>query len=167
MARFKQTFRVDAPLSAVWQLHDDPRALIDLTPPPIRVKILKIDRPLHQGSALTFRLYLIEPLGATWQAIYDEFNPYQPGLTVCNFVDRSLSSPFKFWVHRHTFRDLGDGTSTVTDDATFRLADGLLGALITAIAWPTIAFMFLYRRMKTRQLLRSGAYSHVADQSSV
>ena len=159
MAHFKQTFPVDAPLSAVWKLHDDPKALIDLTPPPVRVKILKIESPLHQGSELTFRLFLVEPLGATWHAVYDEFNPYQPGMTVCNFVDRSISSPFKFWVHRHTFRDLGNSTSTVTDDVTFRLADGWFGVFITALAWPAIAFMFSYRRIKTRQMLRSGAYT--------
>ncbi len=154
MARFRQTFRVSAPLSVVWQLHDDPKALIDLTPPPLRVKILSLDYPLHKNSELTFRLYLIEPLGATWHAIYDEFTPYQPGMTACGFVDRSLSSPFRFWVHRHTFRDLGDGTSTVTDDATFRLVDGPLGMLIATLAWPSVAFMFLYRRWKTYQILK-------------
>ncbi len=153
MAHFKHTFRVNAPLSAVWNLHDDPKALIDLTPPPVTVKILSMDRPLRAGAELKFRLSF-GPIGVTWHAIYDEFNPYQPGQTVCNFVDRSLSSPFKFWVHRHTFHDLGDGTSTVTDDATFRLFDGPLGVLVTWIfAWPPIALMFLFRRMKTRQML--------------
>lgn len=154
MAHFKQMFHVDAPLSAVWQVHDDPKALKELTPPPVQVKILSMDQPLRKGAELKFRLSL-GPFGATWHAIYDEFNPYKPGDSVCNFVDRSLSSPFSYWVHRHTFRALSDSTSTVTDDATFRLFDGALGEIITWIAgWPPIAFMFLYRRMKTRQVLR-------------
>ncbi len=154
MAHFKQTFRVNAPLSAVWQMHDDPKALKELTPPPTQVTILSMDQPLRTGAELKFRLS-VGPLAATWHAIYDEFNPYQPGATVCNFVDRSLSSPFKYWVHRHTFRDLGDGTSTVTDDATFRLFDGLLGEIVTwLVGWPPIALMFVYRRLKTRQMLK-------------
>ncbi len=152
MAHFKQTFQVDAPLSAVWKMHDDPKALVELTPPPVHVTILSMDRPLRKGAELKFRLS-VGPLGATWHAVYDEFNPYQAGDTVCNFVDRSLSSPFAFWTHRHTFNYIGGGKSTVTDDATFRLVNGPFSAIITAFAWPPIAFMFLYRRMATRRML--------------
>ena len=163
MAHYKHTFQVKAPLSAVWLLHEDPKALKDLTPPPVRVKIVSMDQPLRVGANLTFRLYLIEPLGATWHAIYDEFNPYQPGETVCSFVDRSLSSPFRFWVHRHTFHALDADHSTITDDVTFRLFGGPVGELVTwLVAWPAIAFMFFYRRLKSRQVLpaivRTGRY---------
>ncbi len=155
MARYNQTFHVDAPLSAVWQVHDDPIALKELTPPPARVEIVRMDQPLHVGAELIFRIKLLGPLGATWHAIYDEFNPYQPGALVCNFVDRSLSSPFRHWIHRHTFRDLGDGTSTVTDDAEFWLFGGPLGHVLTWLfAWPAMAFMFTYRRGATRRMLK-------------
>lgn len=153
MARFKHTFRVDAPLSAVWQMHEDPKALYELTPPPVKVAILELDQPLREGSHLKFRLS-VGPLGAVWHAIYDEFVPYQAGMQQCRFVDRSISSPFKSWTHRHTFDALADGTSTVTDDATFELLDGAVGGVITwVIAWPAIAFLFLFRRFKTRQML--------------
>ena len=156
MAHFKHTFPVNAPLSAVWLLHDDPKALRDLTPPPVRVKILAMDQPLRAAAKLKFRLFLIEPLGATWDAIYDEFNPYTPDATVCNFVDRSLSSPFRFWVHRHTFHAVNDQASTITDDVTFRLFGGIIGEALTwIIAWPAIAFMFFYRRQKSVQLLKT------------
>jgi ligand-binding SRPBCC domain-containing protein len=155
MAHFKQTFRVDAPLSAVWQAHDDPIALKVLTPPPARVEILHMDRPLRKGATLKFRIKMIGDFGASWDAIYDEFNPYQPGMTECNFMDRSLASPFRHWIHRHTFRDLGDGTSTVTDDAEFYLFGGPVGHVLTwLLAWPAIAFMFVYRRGATRKLVR-------------
>jgi len=151
MAHFKQTFRVKAPLSATWKLHDDPAALRDLTPPPLRVRILVLDNPLVKGSTLKFRLVLVGPLGATWHAVYDEFQPYQPGVSECGFVDRALSSPFRAWSHRHTFRALPDGTSTVTDEATFQLAGGPLVSWI--LGWPLVAFLFLYRRFQTRRLL--------------
>jgi ligand-binding SRPBCC domain-containing protein len=155
MARFKQTFRVEAPLSAVWQVHDDPIALKELTPPPARVDILHIDQPLHKGAELKFRIKVLGPFGPTWHAIYDEFNPYQPGQTTCNFVDRSLGSPFRHWIHRHTFQALPDGASTVTDDADFYLFGGPLGAVLTwVLAYPAIAFMFIYRRGATRRMLK-------------
>jgi ligand-binding SRPBCC domain-containing protein len=155
MAKFKQTFRVDAPLSAVWQAHDDPIALKVLTPPPARVEILHMDRPLRTGATLKFKIKMIGSLGATWDAIYDEFNPYQPGTTQCNFVDRSLASPFRHWIHRHTFHALPDGSSTVTDDAEFYLFGGVIGQVLTwLLAWPAIAFMFIYRRGATRRLVK-------------
>jgi ligand-binding SRPBCC domain-containing protein len=153
MARFKHTFRVNAPLSAVWQLHDDPKALYELTPPPVKVTIVELDQPLRAGSHLKFRLS-IGPLGANWHAIYDEFEPYQPGWKQCGFVDRSISSPFQSWTHHHVFDELTDGTSTVMDDASFELVGGALGNVITwIVAWPAIAFLFMFRRTKTRQML--------------
>ncbi|MEP7286279.1 MAG: SRPBCC family protein [Chloroflexota bacterium] len=156
MARFKQTFKVSASLSEVWQLHDDPKALIELTPPPVQVKILEMDRPLKAGANLRFRLGL-GPFGVVWHAIYDEFEPYKPGIAQCHFVDREVSGPFHKWTHRHTFDDLGDGSATVTDDAQFELIGGSFGGIVTAlVAWPAIAFMFLFRRFKTRRMLAQG-----------
>ncbi|MCC7449241.1 MAG: SRPBCC family protein [Anaerolineae bacterium] len=156
MARFRHQFRVNAPLSAVWHLHESPKALPELTPPPVTVKIVRIDQPLKAGSHLIFRLSL-GPVGVLWNAVYDEFEPYRPGLTRCGFVDRSARSPFRFWMHRHTFDDLGDGTSAITDDVRFALFGGSLGSLVTwVIVWPAIAFMFLYRRFRTHQMLAKG-----------
>ncbi|MBX3081597.1 MAG: hypothetical protein KF716_08155 [Anaerolineae bacterium] len=153
MARFKHTFRVNAPLSAVWQLHEDPKALHELTPPPLRVKILHMDTPLRVRSQLVFRLG-IGALGVGWHAIYDEFTPYEPGMHVCGFVDRSISSPFRSWTHRHIFHDLDGKISSVSDDVTFELLSGLVGSVITwLVAWPAIACLFLFRRFKTRQML--------------
>jgi hypothetical protein len=42
----------------------------------------------------------------------------------------------------------------VTDDVTFRLFDGPLGEAITwLLAWPAIAFLFTFRRLKTHQMV--------------
>lgn len=157
MARFRQRFIVKAPLREVWRFHDDPIALKDLTPPPLRVKILAKDEPLQAGGTLKFRLALfgIQPLGATWHAIYDEFNAYREGATRASFVDRSLSSPFHFWVHRHTFEALPDGRTLCTDDVTFHLTPlrGVLGGLLDALIYPSIIILFLYRQFQTRRLL--------------
>jgi ligand-binding SRPBCC domain-containing protein len=155
MARFTQTFPINAPLSVVWELHDDPSALKELTPPPARVEILHLDQPLKQGSQLKFKIKMLGPIAATWHAHYDEFTPYQPGMTECGFVDSSISSPFRHWIHRHTFRQLSDGTSTVTDDAEFWLFGGPIGhALTWLLAYPAIAFMFVYRRGATQKMAK-------------
>jgi ligand-binding SRPBCC domain-containing protein len=112
-----------------------------------------MDQPLRVRSQLIFRLG-IGRVGVNWHAIYDEFVPYRAGLLQCGFVDRSISSPFHSWTHRHIFTDLGDGTSMVTDDANFELFTGVWGNVITwLVAWPAIAFLFLFRRFKTRQML--------------
>lgn len=161
MARFTHTFRVRAPLSIVWQMHEDPSALKELTPPPVQVTILHLDEPLRQGSELSFRLG-VGPIGAVWHAVYDEFTPYNQELQECGFVDRAISSPFHMWTHRHTFRGLGDNTSTITDDARFELLGGKVGGLLTwLVGYPAIAFLFLFRRAKTyRMLARLTSASH-------
>jgi uncharacterized protein len=157
MAWFKQTFHVPASLESVWKFHEDPKALIDLTPPPIGVKLLHIDKPLRAGANLHFRLG-VGPIGTVWHAIYDEFTPYEPGLSQCGFVDRAISGPFHSWTHSHTFKAVNEYSSTVTDDAHFELMAGPIGALISwIIGWPAVAFLFLFRRIKTRQLLKGKA----------
>jgi ligand-binding SRPBCC domain-containing protein len=157
MAHFRQRFVVKAPLPEVWRFHDDPVALKALTPPPLRVKILAKDEPLQAGGTLKFRLALfgIQPLGATWHAIYDEFNPYREGEQCASFVDRSLCSPFHFWIHRHTFEALPDGNTACTDDVTFHLTPlrGALGKLLDALVYPSILFLFFYRQLQTRRIL--------------
>jgi len=156
MARFRHQFRVSVPLSVVWQFHESPKALAVLTPPPVRVQIVQIDEPLKAGSHLLFRLGF-GPVGVLWDAVYDEFDPYQPGVKRCGFVDRAAQSPFHSWTHRHTFDDLGNGASTVTDEVQFQLLGGTVGGIITwVVIWPAIAIMFLYRRFRTQRLLAQG-----------
>lgn len=153
MAHFRHQFTVSAPLDAVWKLHAHPDVLADLTPPPVKVQLLQIDEPLRAGARLRFRLS-VGPLGSVWDVTYDEFEPYQPGVTRCGFVDRALSSPFHFWTHRHTFEVVGETTSTITDEARFELIGGAAGEIVNWLfVWPAIWFLFLYRRIKTRLLL--------------
>jgi ligand-binding SRPBCC domain-containing protein len=155
MPRFTQRFRVNLPLQGVWELHDDVSTLSALTPPPLTAKMIRVDTPLRKGSNVIFRLSLLG-IGPVWHAVYDEYEPYAPGKTRCWFVDRAESAPFSKWTHRHTFDDCGDGTSTVTDDATFELiSGGVLAAPINwLVAYPAVVSMFLYRRIKTGWIVR-------------
>ncbi|CAG0999510.1 MAG: SRPBCC family protein [Anaerolineae bacterium] len=154
MARYQQRFVVNAPLEVVWRIHDDPVTLKALTPPPLRVTILEKDDPLKVGSTLKFRMFLVGPLGVIWQAIYDEFTPYQVGITQCGFVDRALRSPFYAWRHRHTFEALSASQSAITDAVTFELLPGVLGKLVNGlVGLPAVAILFAYRRFKTKRLI--------------
>lgn len=154
MSHYQQRFVVNAPLEVVWRIHDDPVTLKALTPPPLRVRILEKDDPLMVGSTLKFRMFLVGPLGVIWQAIYDEFVPYQVGMTQCGFVDRALKSPFYRWSHRHTFEALSPSESAITDSVTFELLPGPLGKLVNGlVGLPAVAFLFAYRRFKTKRLI--------------
>lgn len=152
MARFKQSFRVNAPLQLVWDLHDDTSTLSELTPPPLSAKMIHVDQPLRKGAQVKFKLGILGA-GVIWDARYDEYNPYVPGATVCGFVDRAQSSPFHKWIHRHTFNDNGDGTTQCHDDAEFELFGGSTGRLLNWAAWLPVASMFVFRRIKTYALV--------------
>jgi ligand-binding SRPBCC domain-containing protein len=153
MARFRQQFKVNAPLGTVWRLHEDPKALAELTPPPVKVQVLEMDRPLRAGARLRIRLS-VGPFGVLWDVIYDAFDPYQPGAARCGFADRELRGPFHTWTHRHTFEALGDSASLITDDVRFELIGGLPGIPVNwLVVWPALAIMFLYRRFKTPRRL--------------
>lgn len=156
MAHFRQTFTVPATLDQVWRLHEDPQGLVVLTPPPVHVQILAVDRPLRAGSRLRFRLG-VGPVSVAVSVVYEEFDPYQPGSLRCGFVDRMIDGPFRVWRHQHQFEDRGEGTNLCTDDVTFVLRGGIVGSLLSwLVVWPGLALMFMFRRIKTRRLLAQG-----------
>lgn len=154
MATFRQSFIVNAPLEAVWKFHEDPVALEILNPPPLTAEILSIDRPLKQGSILKFALKAGPVTAATWTAHYDEFRPYQMGDWECGFVDSSIKSPFKYWVHQHTFQKIDATTTRCNDFVTFKLTGDPVTSWI--LGWPALLVLFTWRRMATIRALKTG-----------
>jgi ligand-binding SRPBCC domain-containing protein len=137
-------------------MHEDPQGLVVLTPPPVKVQVIDVERPLQAGSHLRFRVGL-GPISVPVRVIYEEFTPYQPGMQSCGFVDRMINGPFRMWRHQHRFEDRGDGSTACIDDLSFALPGRFLGDLLSWIfIWPGIAFMFISRRFKTRRLLDQG-----------
>jgi ligand-binding SRPBCC domain-containing protein len=146
MSIYQRSFEVKAALQDVAAFHDDPAALIAITPPPVRVTIERFDAPVQAGSQVIFRLH-VGPIGVRWAAaiVEHETNRY--------FRDVQQRGPFGAWDHTHTFVAGPNGT-TVIDRVEYQPPFGWFGRLIDPIlVRPSLKYMFGYRARRTRALL--------------
>ncbi|MFT5734292.1 MAG: hypothetical protein ACI8WY_002973 [Planctomycetota bacterium] len=123
---FERTVACPASTEETFEWHVRPGALRRLLPPWDNARVKSGSGPeerLEKGARTTIRLG-IGPVGIDWVAEIAELDA-----EARYFVDRSLSGPFKTWVHRHAVEAADGGTSTLTDHIDYELPMGPLGRL--------------------------------------
>jgi len=151
MPVFEQSFLVRAPLGEVAAFHDEAASLAAITPPPIKVKVIRFDAPVRAGSRVIFRLMLGPFTVATWDG---EIVAYEPG---ASFRDVLHRGPFERWSHTHTFAAKAGGTQ-VTDRVEYEPPFGFIGKIVDFVfIRPSLRFMFWYRARRTRRRLERRA----------
>ena len=163
---FETTVR--APIERVWSFHDDVAAALPaLSPPAARVKIESADLPVRRGSRIVITAR--GPLGIRlqWVARIIEHTPPQadpPGAATASarFVDEQESGPFKSWRHEHTFAEIDEHSTRLTDRVTYAVRFGLLGRLADRLfVRRQVEAMFRHRHEVLPRLLASGPLSGV------
>ncbi len=156
MPVFERSFKVNAPLCEVAMFHDDPAALVAITPPPARVTIQRFDKPVRAGSRVIFRLG-VGLFGVIWDG------------TIAEHVDQSYfrdvqnQGPFGAWSHTHSFTAEADETR-VNDRVEYEPPFGLIGKLIDPfVIRPSLVYLFNYRAKKTRELLEQGRQAMLSN----
>lgn len=146
MPVFDYTFTVRAPLSAVARFHRDPRALRQLTPPPLWVQ-LHHGEPLAEGSVAEFTLWLgFIPL--RWRAVHSDVHPEQ------GFTDTQTRGPLRHWRHTHRFAAVDGRVTRLSEHIEYAYAPGLAGWLSRLLfARPGLWGLFSYRAWATRRAL--------------
>jgi hypothetical protein len=109
----------------VFAFHDDPRNLLKILPPFLRVETLTGPDRLRQGARLKYTMY-IGPLRFDWEA---EITVYQPP---GRFVDVQRAGPFRSFEHDHRFEAEGQGTRQV-DAVEYELPLGPLSELAARV----------------------------------
>lgn len=154
MAFVESSFLVRAPLEAVWEFHNDPRALPGIMPRLFGLRIESCDQPMRVGSRVNISMGA-GPLRRGWalQVIAHE-PPHR-------FVDEQLpgQGPFKHWRHTHSFEPASDGTCVI-DRIEYELPFGALGRLAATLAGPLMMkLIFASRQTATRKALEQAAHS--------
>lgn len=149
MPVFDYRFVVSAPLDAVRDFHRDTRALKRLTPPPVFVRLHRVE-PLAEGSVSEFTLW-VGPLPLRWTAVHR-------GVSDRGFTDVQVTGPAAKWEHTHSFVPLDAGHTEIREHIEYEHAGGAMG-LVTRIlfAKANLLGMFFYRSLVTRWHLRSAS----------
>lgn len=125
MSRVETSVLIKAPLETVFAFHDDPRNLLKVLPPYLRVEILEAPGRLREGASLKYVMY-VGPLRFDWQAKITSYDPPR------QFVDVQTAGPFHQFVHTHLLSPEGEGTR-LTDIIEYELPLGPLGELADRI----------------------------------
>jgi ligand-binding SRPBCC domain-containing protein len=101
-----------------------------ITPQPIDIK---------KGALIDYQLKL-RGIPITWKTQITQWNP------PFDFVDTALKSPYKQWIHLHTFEENGAGETTMCDIVRYRLPLEPLGDLAHFYVKNELKYIFDYRR---------------------
>jgi ligand-binding SRPBCC domain-containing protein len=149
MQIYQKSVKIDCPVEKAFDFHCDTNNLTLITPPGIKVAILKIDLPLKLNSEIILRVNQFGVLKNKWHLRITEFVENEI------ITDTQIAGPFRHWVHRHMFSSSGN-TTVMTDEIDYELAFGPLGSIVSKLVLPSlIGKQFDYRHSKTKQILEA------------
>jgi ligand-binding SRPBCC domain-containing protein len=145
---FTHAFTVRAPLAAVSGFHRDTSALKRLTPPPIVVRLHRVE-PLAEGSAAEFTLWF-GLLPVRWQAVHRQVDPLH------GFTDVQQRGPMRWWRHTHRFEAQGQQATRISEHIEYAHYPGWRGLLSQLLFSPlALRLLFWYREFVTRLALEA------------
>lgn len=133
----KQVIR--RPRAEVFGFFADAGNLERITPPELNFNIITpqpID--IRKGALIDYRLKL-RGIPITWKTEITQWNPPY------DFVDTALKSPYKQWIHLHTFEEGPEGETIMRDIVRYRLPLEPLGDIGHFYVRKELAYIFDYR----------------------
>jgi ligand-binding SRPBCC domain-containing protein len=143
----KRELTLDLPRVEVFDFFADAGNLERITPPELQFHIITpqpID--IKKGALIDYRLKL-RGIPLTWKTEISAWNP------PFEFVDRALKSPYKQWIHRHTFTELEKNKTLIEDEVKYRLPLEPLGDLAHFIVRKELNYIFDFRQKTVAEIL--------------
>lgn len=130
---------IERPRREVFDFFADAGNLEKITPPELNFKIITA-QPINikQGAFIDYRLKL-RGIPITWKTEITQWNP------PFDFVDTALKSPYKQWIHLHTFADGENGETIMEDRVRYRLPFEPFGDLAHRYVKKELNYIFDYR----------------------
>jgi ligand-binding SRPBCC domain-containing protein len=142
---------LDLPRQTVFDFFADAGNLERITPPELNFHITtKQPIVIKKGALINYQLKL-RGFPVKWQTIISEWNP--PNL----FVDEALKSPYRQWIHRHTFTELSKNKTFIEDEVKYRLPLAPFGDLAHWFVRRELDYIFDFRQKIVSEILRQKA----------
>jgi uncharacterized protein (TIGR01777 family) len=137
---YTRSIELDARREALWDWHLRPGALTRLTPPFESSEVLGAGE-VAERTLVTVRAEVLPWIDSIWTMEHYDVVPPD------HFRDRMLRGPFERWDHLHRFEEIAPGRTRATDEISWQLPLGALGALADRMVRSRLARMFDYRQL--------------------
>jgi len=139
---------LDLPRGEVFDFFADAGNLERITPTELNFKIISpqpID--IRKGALIEYQLKL-RGLPLTWKTEISVWNP------PFEFVDRALKSPYRQWIHRHTFTEIEKNKTLIEDEVRYRLPLEPFGDLAHFFVRKELNYIFDFRQKAVAEILQ-------------
>lgn len=144
-----RSLTLDLPRRKVFDFFADAGNLERITPPELNFKIITEQLfNIKQGSLIDYKLKM-RGIPLTWRTLISVWNPPH------SFVDEALKSPYKQWIHRHTFTELENGKTLIEDQVKYRLPFEPFGDLAHWFVRRELDHIFDFRQKAVMEILQS------------
>jgi ligand-binding SRPBCC domain-containing protein len=142
--------RLEHPIDEVFAFFADARNLEAITPPLLRFSVMDSGAgtiAMGPGTLIRYRLR-VRGVPVGWLTAIREWDPPH------RFVDEQLRGPYALWQHTHTFEQLDDGATLMSDVVRYALPFGPLGELARRLfVARDVEAIFDFRARRIEELL--------------
>ena len=141
---------LDLPIEKTFEFFADAVNLERITPPELNFRITT-EQPINikKDTLIDYKLKL-RGIPIAWQTVISEWNPPHA------FTDEALKSPYKQWIHRHTFTKNNAGGTDISDEVRYRLPLEPFGDLMHWYVRRELDYIFDFRQKAVAQILIKG-----------
>lgn len=130
---------IQRPRDEVFEFFADAGNLERITPPELNFHIITLQPiDIKKGALIDYKLKL-RGIPIIWKTEITQWNP------PFDFVDSALKSPYKQWIHLHTFEEGENGETIMKDIVRYRLPFEPLGDIAHFYVKKELAYIFDYR----------------------
>ncbi len=143
---FQSTQFVTVPLKECWEFFSRPSNLGMITPPDMGFEMVsQLESTIYPGQIIMYKIKPFPGFHVTWVTEITNVREY------LSFIDEQRRGPYKFWHHRHAFREV-DGGVEISDHVCYCPPYGILGRAIMPIIQKRLQKIFDFRSEKIREL---------------
>lgn len=123
----KRTQFLPASMEEAWDFFSSPLNLNAMTPPSLKFRIESVDSyKMYSGQIIIYKIKILPGFVSTWVTEITEVKAME------YFIDEQRFGPYKFWHHKHFFKEAPGGIE-MTDIVHYALPFGPLGRAVHAL----------------------------------